>query len=412
MLKKITIENYRSCLRASLDLHPNLSVLIGPNSSGKTNILQAILLLRKIGWGREPFRTREDSTAVTSRIKATFVERSAEVKLNASVDAYADRSNNDVVMASRQKWSLKSKGGERASLKVPLPLFAGYLSDVERRKYFMHFGSRGRGRFLRELGTEVPAWANPIMKEIGNFCAGIKYYGASQFTSPGLCPVSFEIEEEGSRRRLFESRGHARVLYDMYSAQKGGANDRYEQFMDIVRSRGLRLIDDLKFREVRTSSSEYSVRVGGRVEVRKRHKLLVIPQFRLGRQKLSPNQLSEGTFKTLALLFHVVTEKSTALLIEEPEVCVHHGLLSSILELVKEYSRHKQMVLSTHSDYVLDHVRPENVFRVTFDRSSGTTARHIRKTMNVKEYAALKRYLEEDGNLGEFWREGGLGDRA
>jgi predicted ATPase len=107
----------------------------------------------------------------------------------------------------------------------------------------------------------------------------------------------------------------------------------------------------------------------------------------------------------------VITEEGTALLIEEPEVCVHHGLLSSILELIKSYSRRKQMILSTHSDYVLDHVKPENVYRVTFEKSVGTVARHIQNTMTAKELSALRQYLEQEGNLGEYWREGGLGDR-
>ena len=48
MLKKIMIENYRSCLKTAFDCHPNLSVLIGPNSSGKTNILQAVMFLNKL----------------------------------------------------------------------------------------------------------------------------------------------------------------------------------------------------------------------------------------------------------------------------------------------------------------------------------------------------------------------------
>ena len=43
MLSEILIQNYRSCLRTRLDLHPSLSVPIGPNSSGKTNILHAIM---------------------------------------------------------------------------------------------------------------------------------------------------------------------------------------------------------------------------------------------------------------------------------------------------------------------------------------------------------------------------------
>jgi putative ATP-dependent endonuclease of OLD family len=48
MIQKIQIQNYRSCLYTTIDFHPQLSVLIGPNGSGKTNILNALLLLRKL----------------------------------------------------------------------------------------------------------------------------------------------------------------------------------------------------------------------------------------------------------------------------------------------------------------------------------------------------------------------------
>jgi hypothetical protein len=376
------------------------------------------MFLNKIAQEGEYGPSHEGAITVSSRIKATFLERRAHVRLNASVDAYTDESNNDVMLASRQKWSLKSQRGQETSLEIPLALAAHLLSDRMPPSYLRHLAyfrpPRMHPSRLKSLSTEIPKWAISLLSGVAQYCAGIRYYGASQFTSPGSCPVSFEIEQEGKRRRLFRLRGHARILYNMYSAysaQKTDSNHQYKQFMDIVGPKGLRLIDALTFREVPTSSIDYSVRVGGKVEVRKRHKLLVIPQFRLGRQKLSPNQLSEGTFKTLALLFHVITEDSTTLLIEEPEVCVHHGLLSSILELVKSYSQHKQMILSTHSDYVLDHVGPENVYRVTFDKASGTSARHIPKTMTAKEYSALREYLEQEGNLGEYWREGGLGDR-
>jgi predicted ATPase len=168
------------------------------------------------------------------------------------------------------------------------------------------------------------------------------------------------------------------------------------------------LVDKITFREIRTSSTEYSVQVGGKIERRRAEKVLVIPQFRRGKNILSPNQLSEGTFKTLALLFYIITEESTALLLEEPEVCVHQGLLSSILELIKKYSMEKQMIVSTHSDYVLDHVKPENVLSVKADPVDGTVVRHLRKTMSKKEYEALRYYLGHEGNLGEYWREGGL----
>lgn len=413
MLKRVTIENYRSCLKTVIDLHPNLSVLIGPNSSGKTNILQAIMLLYKLA-ADEPHHRRHAIT-VNSRIKAAFEHRNTRIQLRASVDTYPDEANNDVILLSREKWVFTEKNKKRASFEMPLAFAAQYRPEMY-DFYSVHWGHSRRMHvipFRSRLASETapPAWTRSSLRNIAQYCKGMRYYGASQFTNPGTCPPSFQIEQEQERRMLFRTRGHIKFLYNLYSASKTAADDKYQQFLDIVGPRGLRLIDAIHFREVPTSSLEYSVRVGGRVEVRKRHRRLIVPQFRIGRQKLSPNQLSEGTFKTLALLFHVLTEDSTALLIEEPEVCVHQGLLSSILELIKSASLHKQMIISTHSDHVLDHVAPENVYRVNFDKEAGTAVHHIPKSMTPKELFALREYLDREGNLGEYWREGGLGDR-
>jgi hypothetical protein len=420
MLKRIVIENYRSCLRTSLDFHPELSVLIGPNSSGKTNILQAIMLLSKLAQA-EPYRVGEYHAARGSpSVKTEFRASGVSVRLDARVDVLTGESNNDVIQNSRQKWVLTRKGGPQISAEFPLWLAAQFTSGGMPSMYHLRaHGLHFPARFLKRQGAfwpgnifgKQPKWAIRTFVNIATYCAGIRYYGASQFTNPRSCPVSFEIEQDETPRRLFRQGGHARLLYDLYIASKSEVNHRYRQFLDLVGPRGLKLIDGLRFTEVPTSSVDYSVRVGGKVEGRKKRKLLVIPQFSLGRQRLSPNQLSEGTFKTLALLFHIITEDGTALLIEEPEVCVHHGLLSSILELVKSHSRYKQIILSTHSDYVLDQVTPENVFRVTFNRSSGTSVRQIQKTMTSKEYSALRKYLDQEGNLGEYWREGGLGEQ-
>jgi AAA domain, putative AbiEii toxin, Type IV TA system len=371
------------------------------------------MLLNKMAQEPERRPSYEDAITVSSRIKALFLLNRKETKFNATIDAYTDASNNDIVMKSQQKWFFMRPKENDVSSELPLFLAPRFLERWKSPHFFRftHFPNlRFSDQFFkREMN--LPKWALLRLDSISRFCEGIRYYGASQFTNPGASPVHLEIETEGDRRRLYRHPGHSRILYQMYLADKSEDRSKYEQFLSIVGPKGLRLINGLTFREVKTSSIEYTVRVGGKVKVRRVHKLLVIPQFRIGKQKLSPNQLSEGTFKTLALLFYVITENSSALLIEEPEVCIHHGLLSSILGLIKTYSQHKQMIISTHSDYVLDHVSPENVFRVSYDRLAGTDVRHIQKTMTTREYTALREYLEKEGNLGEFWREGGLGDR-
>jgi ABC-type lipoprotein export system ATPase subunit len=412
MLKRLVIENYRSCLRTLIDFHPNLSVLIGPNGSGKTNILQAIMFLHKLALEERIRRSPVDRLAVSSHIAAEFKVPRVGARLDATIYAHPDESNNDVMLASRQKWQLKSQKRKFPRFEFPMAL-AAHPDDsgLGTRFYYRRdlFPFRRLGR-LYGVPPDIQKSTLRVLSSVVKYCRGIRYYGASQFTNPGSSPASFEIEEEKDRRTLSRQRGHARTLYNMYSAKRAKPNDQYLRFFDIVGPRGLRLIDDLSFREVKTSSAEYTVRVGGKVEIRRRNKLLVIPRFRIGKQLLSPNQLSEGTFKTLALLFHVMTESSTALLIEEPEVCVHHGLLSSILEVIKSYSLKKQMIVSTHSDYVLDQVSPENVYQVTFDKIDGTLVTHVPESMSRKELDALRVYLDREGNLGEYWRDGGLGD--
>ena len=142
----------------------------------------------------------------------------------------------------------------------------------------------------------------------------------------------------------------------------------------------------------------------------KKLKKKVVPSIIIDNLNLSPNQLSEGTFKTLALVFYILNDDSNLLLIEEPEVCVHHGLLNSIIELIKIQSNFKQIIISTHSDFVLDKLEPENVVLVDKNRNKGTIAKSLFKTLSKNEFQALKDYLENSGNLGEYWKEGGFED--
>lgn len=268
---------------------------------------------------------------------------------------------------------------------------------IRTQQYFMKQG----------FPVDIPEAAIKALNAVSHYVLEMRYYSASQFTNPANCPVSFEIEKEGERSRGLRLHGHAKFLFDLYAEYKSKSAG-YQQFFDIIGPEGIGLVDKVDFKEMLTSSIDYSVRIGGKAKQRKRDKILVIPQFTIGKHELSPNQLSEGTFKTITLLFYLVTESSSILLVEEPEVCVHHGLLSSIIELIKIYSQDKQIIISTHSDFVLDQVLPENVYKVSSTPDQGTSVSHIPRSMSRNELAALRKYLETEGNLGEYWRHGAL----
>ena len=168
------------------------------------------------------------------------------------------------------------------------------------------------------------------------------------------------------------------------------------------------MIENIRFQEVQLPSTSYEVKSGGKIRAVEKDRVIVVPSFVIDGNTLSPNQLSEGTFKTLALLFYVITNTSECLIIEEPEACVHHGLLNSIIQVILDCSRNKVILMSTHSDYVLDHLEPTSVILVSRSHRTGSTAQPLDKFLSREDYRALKRYLSDSGSLGEYWRDGGI----
>lgn len=404
-IKKIEIEGYRSCLKTIFELNPHLSILIGPNASGKTNILCAMQLLKKLARERRYQPYREEEPTGQCNLKVWFDLNGKSAVLSSAIKIYTDEDNNDFIFSSDQHWHLKDFMGTAKRYAFPL----SYVLEGYARGPFYHNFKHRRLTRARGHDNVLDVRIMKILSPIAKFLSEMQYYSASRFTNPADCPVSFEIEKEGERSRGLRLSGHSRFLFDLYTEYKLTGSLKYSQFLDIIGPKGIKLIDKIRFKEILTSSVDISVRSGGRIKKKKLNKILVIPQFKIGKHELSPNQLSEGTFKTITLLFYLVTESSKILLIEEPEVCVHHGLLTSIIELIKVYSSGKQIVVSTHSDFILDKIKPENVYKVVKQIDKGTQVTHISKSMSRKEFNALKFFLEREGNLGEYWKHGGLG---
>jgi predicted ATPase len=109
-------------------------------------------------------------------------------------------------------------------------------------------------------------------------------------------------------------------------------------------------------------------------------------------------QLSDGILILLAHLLVVFSPTKGKLIgIEEPEDYVHPKLLKFLVDTVKASGT--QVMLVTHSPYLLDVVSPEDVFIV--QKKDGNT---VCKSPNRKE---LVKFLKEF-SLGELWVSGEL----
>ncbi|MEH6458819.1 AAA family ATPase [Chitinimonas sp. JJ19] len=406
-INKISIKNYRSCVDAKFNPHKSLTALIGPNGSGKTNILSAVRLLPALCYHPGRNYGGEEPISTTCEIKTWYEIDASFVIHTAKLYLTTNEKNQDEIIGSNESWTIPN--GEKRRKRIDAPSWI--LHELVKQPQAQTTSSGIRKSHLNEFFTQRGISQNDltVLEHAIRLMAGISYYSASQFTNPGNCPISFEVEMEGSnnRRTGISISGHKKFLYDLYQEHRTNS-DSYLEYIDLIGENGIGLVESINFNEIETSKSSYSVMTGGKVLKREKQNLLIVPSITISGNGLSPSQLSEGTFKTLALIFYLVTDKSSILMIEEPEVCVHHGLLNSIMELIGIYSKSKQIFISTHSDSILDRLDIDNVFKVRREKELGTQISNIRENLRTKELTALKNYLLNEGSLGEFWKHGDL----
>ncbi len=113
--------------------------------------------------------------------------------------------------------------------------------------------------------------------------------------------------------------------------------------------------------------------------------------------------LSDGTLRVLEVLIGLIDPEIMLLLLEEPEIAVHPGLLARLLEEIDSYSTDKQVLISTQSPQVVSWAKPDALRLV--ERRSGTT--YVRG-LDPEAQARVERYLDDEGTLGDYLYSGAL----
>lgn len=115
--------------------------------------------------------------------------------------------------------------------------------------------------------------------------------------------------------------------------------------------------------------------------------------------------LSDGTLRVLSILIEIMTTPPSAtIIIEEPELQIHPGMLSKLLAEIETYTFDDNLILSTHSPQVVSWTDPGKINLVY--RSDGKT---FVRNLGDDEIERVVEYLCEEGSLGD-WIYGGLLD--
>ncbi len=110
---------------------------------------------------------------------------------------------------------------------------------------------------------------------------------------------------------------------------------------------------------------------------------------------------SDGTLKMLAYLILLYDPDPPQLIgIEEPENYLHPKLLPELAEECDLASERTQLIVTTHSPFFIDRLKPEQV-RVLYRAADGYT-----RVKRVADMQGIKEFIDEGATLGELWMEG------
>ena len=117
------------------------------------------------------------------------------------------------------------------------------------------------------------------------------------------------------------------------------------------------------------------------------------------------SSLSDGTLRFMALATLFLQPKRyrpSVMVVDEPELGLHPCAITLLASLMKNASTESQVIVATQSSLLLDHFEPEEV--LVADRVDGATQ------LTRLESSQLESWLE-DYSLGQLWEKNELGGR-
>ena len=150
-----------------------------------------------------------------------------------------------------------------------------------------------------------------------------------------------------------------------------------------------RLLDAV--RKLYDGMTDFDVMVeGGTVQVFLEEDGIIVPAVRL----------SDGTLRYLCLLAVLCHDDPPPLVcIEEPELGLHPDIMPTLAALLREASTRSQLIVSTHSDVLVDALTDEPECVVICEKHGGRTT--LRRLCKDELAEWLARY-----SLGELWMKG------
>jgi predicted ATPase len=342
-IKSATVLNYKSFVNSGpIEFEPGVNLIVGENSSGKTALLEVL----GGQWTSRPHVGKHATGSQTSTATLQFRFPKSEI------DEIASRNNNQLLTPA-----LGSPETERELIKLAisdhLDIYSRATGDGKRSQSMFMIGKDNRERPI----VANAALVFDLVRTNGlltSFSRGHEQGGAKDVLTP--------LVEEFSNNILFIS---ARRI-EVHTAQIGANQDRKTPIAENLAIKIQEQFNQHNYRfqneymklikRVVPQVKSVSPSIVGGANIA----LKISPYEPESREGSISHLLSEsgtGVGQVLAMLFTVVYEGPSAIVIDEPNSFLHPRATRELLRIFKENTQH-QYFISTHSPEVFSEVKP------------------------------------------------------
>ncbi|KIX33652.1 chromosome segregation protein SMC [Burkholderia pseudomallei] len=387
LLKSLKLSNFLSFGESTqvLELRP-LNVVIGPNGSGKSNLIESVDLIRSTpstseksnllaairdGGGVRDWLWKGSAKTPHAAIDAVFANPKGPVDLR-YVLSFSEVGQRFEILDERVENSAPDKKHSKPYFYYRFENGHGVLNIKGKERRLQHEDINPTASILSQRKDPDQY---PELTYLGNVFGKIRLYrewSFGRYTTPRL-PQKADLPND-----LLEPDG----------SNLGLVLNRLRRDPAVKK----KLIDAL--RALYDGIDDFDVQIeGGTVQV----------FFHEGRYNVPATRLSDGTLRYLCLLAILCHPNPPELVcIEEPELGLHPDVLPTLATLLKDAAERTQLIVTTHSDVLVDALtdQPESV--IVAERGPEGTA------LNRLNAEKLKPWLEKY-RLGQLWTRGEIG---
>jgi putative ATP-dependent endonuclease of OLD family len=359
-IKELYVKNFRSIEEERIEFNKGLNILVGPNNAGKTNIIEAIdLLLGDVYLPNfEPstdhfFNGEEDREIIIEAL----LEGDGLKEINEEFDSqiyirfkFSKQNGGLFEIKKNGQWQTKWSKNKQSPF--------GYYSDFDKKLFFL------RVKSLRNIMEIAPIrWKSPL-----------KYFKEiiiKKAPKEKLDDVISSIDE--AKNKLMNINEVRKIISDLEKISKdqtdikkinlSPSSTKYSDFLNEMKI----LIDDGYISEVFKKG--------------------------LGTQNL----IIISLFRVMAKYIRDEEKKFIIYGIDEPEIGLHPHSQRQLIFSLKNLSEYSQVIITTHSDRLIDITQIDNIIRVGKEDSK---TKHYKINLSPDERKILEIH---GGNLQEIF---------